>query len=131
MSDRFEDETPQKWFGLTRMRAGILAALAAVAISYWVSPAPKPFANPQIKSEAFVWPAGCEKKEYKEWDEINDACLIQYIGDGAQWGWPTGGRTRWPEYYRIGNDAMRISRGRSRNITHIIKNVYIVGSANG
>jgi hypothetical protein len=126
MSDGFDEDAPRQWLGLTRMRAGIFAAVAVIAIFYLFGPKPVPFVNPKIAAEPFVWPTNCEKKTYKELTEINKSCLSWYIGDGSEWGWPRGPKSA--DYYRISNDAIRISCNRGPNmcwIQYIIHDAFV------
>lgn len=109
----------------------------AVPSVYLMLPERKPFMNPKIKAEAYVWPAGCEKRKYKgyddgKFDKISRNCLVDqyYIGNGQQWGWSNGGNR--PYFYRVGNDAIRVSSTWSSetNIYETITNVFIVEGQN-
>jgi hypothetical protein len=65
------------------------------------------FVNPKIQAEEYVWPMGCEAKTYELTDQISKKCMQEkyYIGEGWEYGWPRGGKSR-PAYYRVGNDAL-------------------------
>jgi hypothetical protein len=74
-----------------------------------VAPDTKPFVNPKLTADPYIWPAGCKKKKYTTANKISKNCLIQkyYIGDGQHWGWRRG--SKWPYYYRVGNNAVMIT----------------------
>lgn len=130
MKEEWENERPTPWLGLSKMKAGIFAAVSVIAISYLVNP-PKSvsFVNPKIKSSPFFWPEGCERKIYKFRDEIKRECLTVYIGDGAQWGWRRGPKTA--DYYRISNNAVRVSCSGLYGNCHafeIVEDVFVVSN---
>jgi hypothetical protein len=85
----------------------LFAAVFTIAIK--MAPDRKPFVNPKIVAEAYVWPIGCKIKKYASGDKISKNCLIEkyYIGDCQNWGWPRG--TKWPYYYRVGDDAVMVT----------------------
>jgi hypothetical protein len=109
MSDGFDEDAPRQWLGLTRMRAGIFASVAVIAIFYLFGPKPVPFVNPKIAAEPFIWAEGCEVKSYAETEEISPRCLLQKyeITKWESYGWKRRprGSTR---YFRIENDVISV-----------------------
>jgi hypothetical protein len=104
-------------------------ALAICALLTVVAIIERPFVNPKITAESFVWPKGCEEKEYNDGQIISPQCQQDkyYIGKGREYGWDRapGG------YYRLGNDAIQITCKiydvNSCVVNRIIRNVFVVG----
>lgn len=104
-------------------------ALAIAVLLIVVFMLEKPFVNPKIKAEAYVWPQGCEERKYKNQDEIPPECENDryYIGNGREFGWSRapGG------YYRVGNDAVQVVclfyDQSSCTVNRIVNDVFVVG----
>ena len=109
MSGQWDNDGPAMKFGLPVKLWMIIILMFLCIFSFALLPKSVPFVNPQIKTEPYVWPQGCERKKYTDKDQISDACLsdIYYIGDGQQWGWRRYSKR--PYYYRVNNDAIMVS----------------------
>ena len=110
----------------------IVTVLCVTIVFYAFSPKRGPFTNPKIKADPYVWPQGCEKKNYSESDDIDKACMSPsyFIGEGNQWGWPRDGKG-YPEYYRVGNDAIDIrycdeDEQNKCHVRNMVRDVYAV-----
>jgi hypothetical protein len=84
--------------------------------------------NPHWSAEPYIWPHGCEKKEYKLDDDIASSCKVSsyYLGDGANLNFPRRMKGS-AEYYRVGNDAIDILCPFDLNnctVRNIVKNTY-------
>jgi hypothetical protein len=87
----------------------------------------------QITAEPYVWPEGCEVKEYEILESVSPKCFQDkyYLGSGAEYGWHRSkyGGTR---YYRVGNDAIAVGSSciNSKNIRceqiGYVGNVFVV-----
>jgi hypothetical protein len=109
-----------------------LACLVATLVAYTSLPEQKPFVNPRIVAEAYVWPDGCIEKRYVDLDKIQHACLTSNyaIGDGQQWGWKR--TSKWPHYYRVGTDAVLVTDiwSREAKIFNVVRDVFVVKDSN-
>jgi hypothetical protein len=123
---------PVKWLGLPRLYWLIGAFIVVFMAAIKMAPETKPFVNPKLAAEPYVWPEGCEQKKYRETDTISENCLTQkyYIGDGQKWGWRR--ISAWPYYYRVGNDAVMITDVISGtimsdrpNIVEVVDDVFV------
>ena len=108
-----------------------LVICVAGFLIHYLLPKHKPFVNPKIVAEIYVWPNGCERKVYKELDKIRRECLVDRykIGDGQIWGWRRTGK--WPHYYRVGNDAVLVTDIWSSEATiyEVVSDVFVVNRA--
>ena len=83
-------------------------SLAICSLLYFISNNEPAFVNPKIEAEKFVWPEGCEQKQYKKFDEIKADCLTHYIGNGRNYGWSRH-KSGPNKYFRIENDALNVT----------------------
>lgn len=129
MSEVIENNKAVKRFGLTasQWRIAIPVTLGLIIVLAW--PKPVPFVNPKIIAQPFIWPTGCQQKTYSKGDPITAACLKYHIADGPKWGWPRG--SKWPDYYRIGDDAVwvicNVYTSRCR-VFDAVRDVYVRGN---
>ena len=93
-------------FNLSLLLVLIGCFIAAIAAGQ-LRPTP---INPHIKALPFVWPVGCERKDYYEKDRIAYACLSSdyQILNWSEYHWSEFKNVR---YYRVGNDALSASCG--------------------
>jgi hypothetical protein len=98
---------PVKWFGIPRLYCLIVLFAAVFTIAIKMAPDRKPFVNPKIVAEAYVWPIGCEKKIYMEGDYIAQACMKSeyYIYEWKRYGWHVTSKG-FQGFYRVSNDAI-------------------------
>jgi hypothetical protein len=125
MSDGFEDEMPQKWFGLTRVWWLAISLIIGIIVIMKIMPERVAFVNPKIVAQPFVWPEGCEKKQYEEEMPVHRECISELynIGDGRKWGWKSSSKLS--SYYRVGNDAIFPICNDNCKVLLIIKDVFI------
>jgi hypothetical protein len=91
-----------------------------------------------ITAEPYVWPEGCEKKEYVDMSKISKKCesIKYYMGSDRKYYWrdrPSSqlSYSQRPDYYyRVGNDALEIRCSfldlENCFVTNIVKNVFEV-----
>lgn len=87
----------------------VLLLLAGGGIYYTLSKQPH-FVNPKIAAKPYVWPKGCERKEYKTGYYISESCMVAAyaIPQWKRYGWHVGmaGIKTFEGFYRVGNDAV-------------------------
>jgi hypothetical protein len=128
VSDEFDDEDQKARIRVPRV--WVLAIVTVVGFIFMMKTAPvrAPFVNPKITAEPYVWPEGCQRREYKELDIIDRKCIQDkyYIGSGENWGWPKSSKRA--SYYRVGNDAFDMGCSVFSNechVTSIVKNTFV------
>ena len=118
---------PVKWYGIRRVYWLVAGLTLVLFTAIKIAPEKRPFVNPRIEASPYVWPAGCEEKEYSRGDEISKSCLeSQYsIPDYKKYGWPRSSKRA--NYYRIGRDAVWVwcnSITGSCSVRRVVSDVY-------
>jgi hypothetical protein len=94
-----------------------------------VSPSQAPKQITAVKAEPYVWPEGCEQKEYGYGEEISSQCMKKkyLLADeyAEQLGVDTRARNyRW-DSYRVGNDIIGFyPNGSSYKVKRIARDIY-------
>jgi len=103
----------------------VVASVSVVIHDKFSQPKYKPF---KIRADAYVWPEGCPKKIYDEYDEPPRACASEkyYYGGMYEYGLSYN---RGAYYYRIDKDLVDIRCGigfKNCAIIKIYRDIFVV-----